>query len=99
MPELLKALQQIEEGEWVAAEDNDDASATYTFEGEHSDDQASWIVQFHYAYTLIRTLGWYEQTGEAASLEELIALARAMNAASKTLNDALNTWVKEVRDT
>ena len=61
-----------------------------TFEGECCDGVASWQVSFaDCAYRLYYTLGWYEQQGEADSLEELVPLARAMEAAAKALNESL----------
>ena len=82
----LNILNQITGGEdW----EFDDDIARY--EGEHADGEPSWMVwEPCGGLVLSRTLGWYEQQGDA-TWDSVFTLARAMDKASVALNAALRT--------
>ena len=90
MIDVNTVLQAIEEGEWTVTPGEEEGEFIATIEGECCDGMADWqAIRSGCCYQLKSTLGWYEQQGEADSLEELVQLARAMKAAAKALNESL----------
>jgi hypothetical protein len=64
----------------------------WRIEGETADDRPGWRVLYDND-VLERDNGWYEQRGDAATLEDLVRLARAMDAADVALQAAF--WSEE----
>ena len=56
----------------------------WRIEGETADDRPGWRVLYG-GDVLERDNGWYEQRGDAATLEDLVRLARAMDAADDAM--------------
>ena len=80
---LQAALAAIAEGDW------DLDSSEYSI-GTGCAEYPQWTVGVLGTFGSIRReQGWYAQEGEWHSYEELVAVARAMDVASKALNDAL----------
>jgi len=79
---MLRLLEEEFGGEWVTF--NGEYLVYY---GEHADDDPTLRVypSFHVEWEL----GWYEQAGDAESVEGVVSLIRAMNAASEALNAVL----------
>lgn len=59
--------------------------------GESADGCLDWTVETVTGdgFILTRECGWYTQTGDAQDVAELVRLARAMDAAAKALDSAL----------
>ena len=90
---LLEALQAIAEGEWREVSLFAGGLA-WEYLGESADGEPSWRVRVHGSRDKVRgsvrrEIGWYEQSGDWQDYAELVRLARAMNAASKTLEQIL----------
>lgn len=83
---LEQALQAISEGRWS----EDRSRAEWYYDGDKAFGQPSWVVQDRGGYGSIkRTLVWYEQNCDFYSYGTLVKVARAMDAAQKTILNVL----------
>jgi hypothetical protein len=72
---------------WCWDQDDD----AWVFVGESADGAPDWRVSMIWnSYLVQRKIGWYVQRGDAKDAADLLRVARAMDAASRALNDALD---------
>lgn len=85
---LEQALESIAEGDWW--QEDAGRNSAWQYEGEMVDGVPDWVVYDRGGRGWVsREIGWYYQRGDWDDYEDLVKVAKAMDAADKALQAAL----------